>query len=671
MFAAPEVFRFHARVRAGGWKKHWVQDLIGAALAISVGMCILTTRPFSLWFEKWSYDLPYRFRPDVMAEGVVVVSIDEASRSALGQEDANRWDRQLHANLLDRLVARGARAVAFTTVFSHPSGSGDQTFAQALRRARGKVVLAAGATNGVVQPPLPEFSAVAPWGLLVAPGGADGVVRRHPPSAANPALAFRLAQLTSRTLTNATSSRWMRYYSPALALTTLSYEQVLRGAEPSGALKGKLVIVSADSPESESFPTPYTLWTGRRATRPEIEATAVLNLSRREWLARWAPGVEALVLMVAGGFFGLVFMGRQRGAIILLAVGGALLVFAGGYLLFAGMNVWFPWLIVAGVQIPVAAGWAWFCESMERPIATPGFPTETSPAPTAPPAPPAANPRPALPVLSLAQPSIPDHTLVKCIGRGAYGEVWLARNVIGRHQAVKIVKARNFTQPAPYEREFKGIERFASVSRSHPGLVQVLHVGRNDASGYFFYIMELADDVSGATTWEPERYSPKTLAGELERRGHLPVQECLQIGVALCAALQHLHERQLVHRDIKPTNIIFVEGRVKVADIGLVARIASNSREMTQLGTEGYLAPEGPGTPLADLYALGKVLYEISMGRDRWQFPEFPTTIGTRPDQADLRRLHEIILTACETVPEQRFQSARAMQEALTRLQAP
>jgi serine/threonine protein kinase len=198
--------------------------------------------------------------------------------------------------------------------------------------------------------------------------------------------------------------------------------------------------------------------------------------------------------------------------------------------------------------------------------------------------------------------------------------------------------------------------------------VQVLHIGRRDADGYFYYIMELADDASGALPRAPERYTPKTLASELARRGHLPVRESAQIGLALCSALQHLHEHRLAHRDIKPANIILVEGKAKIADIGLVAQIVPGVNDGTRLGTEGYLAPEGPGTPSADLYALGKVLYEISMGRDRWQFPELPTTIGTRPDQDSLRRLHEIILTACETDPAHRYQSAAEMQAALARL---
>src|SRR5262249_21724698 len=88
---------------------------------------------------------------------------------------------------------------------------------------------------------------------------------------------------------------------------------------------------------------------------------------------------------------------------------------------------------------------------------------------------------------------ITDHHLVRRIGLGSYGEVWLARNVIGTHRAVKIVFRAKFEDSAPYEREFRGIQKFEPVSRSHDGLVDVLQVGRNDELGYFYYIMELAD----------------------------------------------------------------------------------------------------------------------------------------------------------------------------------
>src|SRR3954470_24521358 len=92
-------------------------------------------------------------------------------------------------------------------------------------------------------------------------------------------------------------------------------------------------------------------------------------------------------------------------------------------------------------------------------------------------------------------PFIPDHTLLRPIGRGAYGEVWLARNVMGAPRAVKIIWRRSFESDRPYEREFAGIQRYEPVSRTADGLVHVLHVGRNDAEGYFYYVRELADPV--------------------------------------------------------------------------------------------------------------------------------------------------------------------------------
>ena len=103
-----------------------------------------------------------------------------------------------------------------------------------------------------------------------------------------------------------------------------------------------------------------------------------------------------------------------------------------------------------------------------------------------------------------APPIIPDHTLLRPIGRGAYGEVWLGRNVIGTPRAVKIIWRHQFESDRPYEREFAGIQRYEPVSRSVDGLVHVLHVGRNNAEEYFYYVMELADS---AVPWTDNRVS--------------------------------------------------------------------------------------------------------------------------------------------------------------------
>src|SRR3989441_1645220 len=95
---------------------------------------------------------------------------------------------------------------------------------------------------------------------------------------------------------------------------------------------------------------------------------------------------------------------------------------------------------------------------------------------------------------TLPPPQIPDHELLRCVGQGSYGEVWLARNVLGDYRAVKVVYRRNFEHERPYEREFEGIQKFEPISPLHESQVDILHVGRNDAAGYFYYMMELADD---------------------------------------------------------------------------------------------------------------------------------------------------------------------------------
>jgi WD40 repeat protein len=260
---------------------------------------------------------------------------------------------------------------------------------------------------------------------------------------------------------------------------------------------------------------------------------------------------------------------------------------------------------------------------------------------------------------------VPDHTLIRRIGRGSYGEVWLARNALGQYRAVKIVHRRAFDHDRPFEREFAGIQRFEPVSRRHESQLNILHVGRGP--DYFYYVMELADDMGRGAAIDEASYSPRTLRSELLLRGRLPVDECIRLGLALTTALEHLHRHGLVHRDIKPSNIVFVNGIPKLADIGLVAQAEAT---MSFVGTEGYLPPEGPGTPQADLFSLGKVLYEISTGHDRQQFPELPTNVVELPDRAALAELNEVLVRACAPDVRQRYQNAAEMHADLALLQS-
>src|SRR5262245_11135535 len=77
-------------------------------------------------------------------------------------------------------------------------------------------------------------------------------------------------------------------------------------------------------------------------------------------------------------------------------------------------------------------------------------------------------------------PIIPDHELLKLIGSGSYGDVWLARNVLGQFRAAKIVYRNTFVEERPFQREFEGIRRFEPISRSHPSQLNILHVGRGE-----------------------------------------------------------------------------------------------------------------------------------------------------------------------------------------------
>ncbi|MEJ0090786.1 MAG: protein kinase [Limisphaerales bacterium] len=261
-----------------------------------------------------------------------------------------------------------------------------------------------------------------------------------------------------------------------------------------------------------------------------------------------------------------------------------------------------------------------------------------------------------------AIPVVPDHELLRLIGSGSCGQVWLARNALGSYRAVKVVHEQKFRHRRPFEREFHGILKFEPVSRLHDGLVDILQVGHNEAAGYFYCVMELADDIVSGPNIHPPTYLPRTLGQDRERLARLPIAECVRLGAAIASALGFLHKNGLIHRDIKPSNIIFVNGQPKLADIGLVTD-ASEGRSF--VGTEGFIPPEGSGTIRADIYALGKVLYEISTGNDRNEYPALPELPGSHAETRDLILLNKIILKACRAKTWHRYQTAEEMMLAL------
>jgi CHASE2 domain-containing sensor protein len=689
---------------------------MGAALAVLLGWSFLVLPTIREGLENLSYDWLFVFRPTVHPQEVVIVYMDEESHHTLGVDPLGRWPRDLHATLLKRLKAVGAGPVVFDILFHEPT-TNDQPFIDAAK-TNGPVFTAAKLLK-VVHQDIPFTSLIRPFTnfarLGLAEGGDDTrTLRRHYAGERDlpvRSLAWEVASLARPAgLGNPMRERWINYYGPPFWIPNHSYAEILLAtnlADWQTTFSNKVVFIGSffttgfgGGTGSDVFRTPYTRWTGLMSPGVEIEATTYLNLIRGDWL----EGLPWFIELPLFGLLGLVFgygLTRLRPLTAAgVSVGGAVLVFGAANGLTWGAHLWFPWAIVCLVQIPAALAWAVLAHArrlsaekveLEERLAermTPASPRTGSPVvpktgpivsstPTAvvkeemrkwfpSPTPPNGSGHSQAEAATLTPPPIPDHRLLRRIGAGAYGEVWLAQSVVGSYHAVKIVFRANFQDDRPYEREFAGICHFEPISRSHPGLVHLLHVGREAVAGYFYYVMELADDVETGLTVAPETFTPRTLAAEVSRRGKMPVDQCIHVGLVLTDALCYLHGHGLVHRDIKPSNIIFVDGKPKLADIGLVTGIGEGR---SFVGTEGYYAPEGSGTPAGDLFSLGMVLYAMTTGFQPSRFPDLPTAFDEPTDRDRFRGLNLVILRACEREGKGRYQTARQMHADLVRLE--
>ena len=247
------------------------------------------------------------------------------------------------------------------------------------------------------------------------------------------------------------------------------------------------------------------------------------------------------------------------------------------------------------------------------------------------------------------------------IGRGGHGTVHLARWE-GRWVALKRVERPGDGDAAGYERELRGVRTLARIPPKE-GLVRIFAVeARADGRG-FEYAMELADDEEGRNPGEGG-YRPKTLAGVVAGETALPLKECVEIGIRIAGVLEHLQRHHVLHRDVKPGNIVFVGGKAVLADVGL----AADARETASaVGTPGYAPPEREGSPGGDVYGLGMTLWRISTGRT-------PDEDGLAPcREADLESPHfcrwvAVLRRATSRDPERRYRSAKGMLKDLRKL---
>lgn len=216
--------------------------------------------------------------------------------------------------------------------------------------------------------------------------------------------------------------------------------------------------------------------------------------------------------------------------------------------------------------------------------------------------------------------SICNCTLLQKCGEGAYGEVWLAHDAIGTRVALKIIKNGGRYS----ERELAGLKNYKDCN--HPNLLKIRYV--EITQDYIYCTMDAADDLNHGNG----EYLPDTLANRLNKFGRLDGKEITDMLDGLLSGLEELHKHGLVHRDIKPDNILWVNGRATLADVGLIAFEGAGSL----VGTPGFLSPrvlEGnPAEASDDFYALGKVIYCALTGLAVTEYPSLPIDVTISMD---------------------------------------
>lgn len=264
-------------------------------------------------------------------------------------------------------------------------------------------------------------------------------------------------------------------------------------------------------------------------------------------------------------------------------------------------------------------------------------------------------------------PVLPDIDLVRRIGQGGFGAVWLGINrATGGLKAVKVIPlATTGRSVDPAGREMVSLAQLeAQRIGRHPHLIDIQHVGRT--GDVLFSIMDLADDVSGRPATDDPAYRPATLDLRLEQ-GPLSADECLRSGRALAAGLAHLHAAGMVHRDVKPSNCLFVGRELKLADFGL---LTAASADLSRLGTARYMPPDGRMDMRADVFAAGLVLYEMLTGLPTEAFPRLGARAREIAANPLLTHLNRVALRAASRDHHARYAHAGELLAAIEALPA-
>lgn len=257
------------------------------------------------------------------------------------------------------------------------------------------------------------------------------------------------------------------------------------------------------------------------------------------------------------------------------------------------------------------------------------------------------------------------YELKEKIGEGGMSYVYKARcQILDRIVAIKILK-EEFSNDQAFVSRFR-TEAMAAARLSHPNIVNIYDVGQQD--DIYYIVMEYVEGT--------------TLKELIAREAPLPVGRAIDIAVMICDGIQHAHDKGIIHRDIKPHNILITtNGMVKVADFGIAQAISKKTITFggNIVGSVHYISPEqAKGEPLTtatDIYSLGCVLYEMLTGKTPFD-AESPVTVALKHIHDEIeppRQINEsipmalegIVYRAMEKIPEKRFSSAEKMRNDL------
>jgi len=260
------------------------------------------------------------------------------------------------------------------------------------------------------------------------------------------------------------------------------------------------------------------------------------------------------------------------------------------------------------------------------------------------------------------------YELLEKIGGGGMALVYKARcRLLNRFVAVKILR-EDFIEDEEFVKRFE-VEAQSAASLSHPNIVSIYDVGNQD--NIYYIVMEYVDGC--------------TLKEYIASKGALPWKEAVKIAIQICSAIEHAHSKQIIHRDIKPQNILMTkEGIAKVTDFG-IARAATSSTITiagTTIGSVHYFSPEqargGYIDEKSDLYSLGIVIYEMITGRMPFD-GESPVAVALKhihdkpvePKEIkeDIpKALNDLVMKAIKKEQSSRYQTASEMLEDLYRV---